>query len=478
MQSRRDQVQAHLFVMGRLASAMLRADPDAPDAPTARTNRGARIGIAVAVAMAVIVAIYGLIKPGGRTDWRKPGTLVVVKESGARFLYLGGALRPVLNETSARLLAGDRMSVVQVHRSSLSHAARGAPVGLVGAPDELPDPAALTAVPWLACGTRSPNGSGGITPRLTLLVGPTAEGTPLTAGEGVLVGTPDGAVYLLWRGFRMRLDQSRGAVQALGYADATAYPVSPMLLNALPAGPDLTAPPIQGRGRTGPSLAGRSTRVGQLFAGPGGHYVLTESGLVPLSGTLFALLRGAPGTQRDAYRGKAVTPAAIGPQDVAAHEAPGSAWFSVALPADPPGLVTVGEDQGVCADVRPSAGRPTTSVTLLKAAAESGGPPAAEPGVLPACTAADRIGVRPGGGSLVRALSGGGAGQTEYLVTGAGVKYPLPSADAAGRLGYGAAPVAVPDGLLRLLPTGPSLDPATLARNGVVGPPAATVTCG
>lgn len=35
MQSRRDQVQAHLFVMSRLASGMLRAEPDAPDTPAA-----------------------------------------------------------------------------------------------------------------------------------------------------------------------------------------------------------------------------------------------------------------------------------------------------------------------------------------------------------------------------------------------------------------------------------------------------------
>lgn len=38
MQSRRDQVQAHLFVMSRLASGMLRAEPDAPDTPTGRTT--------------------------------------------------------------------------------------------------------------------------------------------------------------------------------------------------------------------------------------------------------------------------------------------------------------------------------------------------------------------------------------------------------------------------------------------------------
>ena len=43
MQSKRDQVQAHAFAMGRLTSGMLLADPDAPESPLARTTRGAVI---------------------------------------------------------------------------------------------------------------------------------------------------------------------------------------------------------------------------------------------------------------------------------------------------------------------------------------------------------------------------------------------------------------------------------------------------
>lgn len=44
VQSRKDQVQAHLYVMGRLSSGLLRDDPDSPDTPTARTWRGVRWG--------------------------------------------------------------------------------------------------------------------------------------------------------------------------------------------------------------------------------------------------------------------------------------------------------------------------------------------------------------------------------------------------------------------------------------------------
>lgn len=125
MQSRRDQVQAHLFVMSRLGAGMLRGEPDAPDLPTRRTTRGVRTGLFIAMLIALVMGLYGAIKPGGATGWAKPGTLVVVKETGARYLFIGGELRPVLNQASARLVAGEKMTVSQVGLNSLKAAPRG-----------------------------------------------------------------------------------------------------------------------------------------------------------------------------------------------------------------------------------------------------------------------------------------------------------------------------------------------------------------
>ena len=73
MQSKRDQVQAHMFVMGRLTSGMLRADPDAPESPQGRTNRGVAIGVIIAVLIAAGSFVFGLIKPGTKDSWRAPG---------------------------------------------------------------------------------------------------------------------------------------------------------------------------------------------------------------------------------------------------------------------------------------------------------------------------------------------------------------------------------------------------------------------
>ncbi|MFC8448885.1 type VII secretion protein EccB [Kitasatospora sp. NPDC057223] len=481
MQSKRDQVQAHLFVMGRLATGMLRGEPDAVDTPAGRTSRGSVLGLAVAVLIAVGVALYGLVVPGGATGWRKPGTLVVVKESGARYLFLDGELHPVLNEASARLLAGDQLVVDQVSVKSLDGTPRGVPVGIQGAPDGLPTAARLTGAPWYACAQSRPAPSGSRIPGLALAVGADRPGERLTEDQAVLTAAPDGAEYLLWHGRRLRLDTRAGARQALGYASATPYPVTTAFLNALPAGPDLGAPEIEGRGNPGPTLATHPTRVGQLFTGPGGDpYLLTASGLAPLGRTMFELLRGDSRTQHGAYGDAAVVPVVLGPIDLAAHPAPAAVTAGLAgqgLPAAPPQLLNVPQGKGVCAELRLGEQAPATAVTLLPDAAVTGLAPAAQPGVEPACAGADAIAVAPGGGALVRALSGAGSGSTLYLVTDTGVKFPLASAEVAKQLGYAAAaPPAVPDALLTLLPTGPSLDPALLT-GAAPAPVAAQPAC-
>ncbi|MEU4265531.1 type VII secretion protein EccB [Streptomyces argenteolus] len=469
MQSRRDQVQAHLFVMSRLGAGMLRGEPDALDLPTRRTTRGVRTGLFIAVIIALVMGLYGAIKPGGATGWAKPGTLVVVKETGARYLFVGGELRPVLNQASARLVAGEKMTVTQVGLNSLGTVPRGGPVGIVGAPDGLPAASALARGDWLVCGLVAATATGRPGPVVSVAVGPAGTGRALGPGQGVLVTASDGTGHVLWQGRRLRL--GAGAGTALGYRTATPFPVASAYLNSLPAGPDLALPEIAGRGRPGPALAGRETRIGQLFTGPGGEpYVLTQKGLAPLDRTRFELLRGDPRTQREAYAGAPAVAVAVGAADLAAHPAPAGILPDAGLPATPPELVEPGAGQGVCTAVQPSAeGGPGTLVTVADAARVTGRPVTPQPGVTAACGAADLVSVRPGGGALVRALSGAGAAGTTYLVADNGVKYPLPTPESAKALGYaGAAAVGVPATLLTMLPSGPALDPAALAAAGVV----------
>ncbi|MFI9005904.1 type VII secretion protein EccB [Actinosynnema sp. NPDC053489] len=481
MRSRRDQVQAHLFVVRRLRTGMLRDDPEDPDPPVNRTTRGVVIGLVVAFLVALGVGVYGFIVPGGATGWRQPGTLVVVRGTGSRMLYLDGELRPVLNQSSARLLAGKELVVDVVDERSLEGVPRGAPIGVVGAPDALPAPSTVDGAEWLVCGTVTTGPGGKAAARTSLGVAVGHRGRGLAEGEGAVVSAPDGSVSLLWHGQRLRLDTAHGAVSALGYDAVTPFPVSAAVLDALPAGPDLAPPPVPGAGRDGPVLAGRPTRVGQLFTGPGGEpYLLRADGLLALTELQRDLVRGDPRTQQAGYAGGPVVPGPVGPDDLAAHRAPAEASAARdGLPTTAPRPVPIGSRQGVCAEVRPRGDSPVTAVTVVGDGEVRGAEPTAEPGVRPACVPVDEVVVRPGGGALVRALpAAGGPGGTAFLVTDTGRKYPVPDDRSAAQLGYAlSSAVGLPAALTAALPTGPALDAALLAARGVV-PPGPGGACG
>ncbi|MET9535484.1 MULTISPECIES: type VII secretion protein EccB [unclassified Streptomyces] len=471
MQSRRDQVQAHMFVMGRLSSGMQRAEPDAPDTPTARTWRGIIWGLLAATLAALVTTLYGLISPGGATSWRTDGALVVVKDSGARYVYVGGTLHPVLNEASARLLAGDKMTVQQVAAASLGDTPRGTPLGIVGAPDGLPK-GSLDRGTWSVCAGRKDTGTGATGTVTSVVIGAEPAGSGLGARDGVLVSSPHGGAQILWQGRRFAVDTKHGGAAALGWAGTAPYPVGDAFLASLVAGPDLAPPPVPGRGGAGPRLAGAASRTGQLFTADGGqHYLLRKDGLVPLTDTLHRLLLGDPRTQAEAYGGGAVRERPVGAADLAAHQVPASAGASLAadLPPTAPHPVSAAAGQDVCARVASRGSGHTTTVALVAAAQVPGGAPDAEPGVRAGCLAADSVWVRPGAGALVTAHSTAGTGSTRYLVTDAGAAFPVPDDDALKQLGYPASEaVRLPAPLLDLLPAGPSLDPQALARGGIV----------
>lgn len=89
-----------------------------------------------------------------------------------------------------------------------------------------------------------------------------------------------------------------------------------------------------------------------------------------------------------------------------------------------------------------------------------------QPGIAPGCPTPDLVGIASGRGALAaaRPVGGGGASTTRYLVTDSPAKYPVLDDAALTALGYqtGQA-VPVPTSLLRLLPSGPVLDPEAAA---------------
>lgn len=461
MQSRRDQVQAYFFVVGRMVSAVTHGRPDALVAPNRRLSTGTVLGVLLAALIAAVFGIYGLFVPGGDTSWRAPGAVVAVEDTGARFLYLDGQLRPVLNYASARLAGAGASPVVSVAQSSVAGVPVGRPIGIPGAPDALPAAKNLDPGPWTVC-ARPPESAAGGTPTVTLLLG-RSPGTVLGDDQGLLVATPDDTRYLLWQGRRHRLTDP-AVVQVLGYGRTTPVPVTPAWLNPIPVGRDIGVPPTDGAGAAGPAVDGRPTRVGQVFQvhnpalGGDQFYLLRPDGVAPVSPTAAALVLAAPATAA-AYPGTAPVPVPLGPAGMTGLPVSAGTDLVDGLPTTPPVAATPPGDAVPC--VRYTPGAATASVELRRRTeVDAGAVPTARHAV---GTTADRVSIPGGSGVLARPA--GAAGGT-VLVTDVGVRFPLADDRTADALGYSGAPVtSIPPALLDLLPTGPVLSPAAALRD-------------
>ncbi|AWK12161.1 type VII secretion protein EccB [Streptomyces spongiicola] len=499
MQSKRDQVHAHGFMMGRLSSGLLTADPDAPESPLGRTTRGTVFGVLATLLIGAGATVYGLLNPGGNDGWRDGKHLVVNRDTGARYLWTGtdGVLHPVRNYVSARLVGGSDLATEDVRTASLRDVPVGSAIGVPGAPDALPEPGRLDGGAWHMCvtgpegalpDTSGPAAGTGVDEpgTTTLVAGAPLESRGVGGDRAVLVRGPNGAEYLVWRGSRLPLDEDSDARNALGYGSRQPIAVSAAFLDALAPGPALEPPPVPGRGGRGPALGGQASRIGQLFEVrvPGGdstYHLLREDGLVPLTRLGAALVLGDPATQKHAYRGRSPEVRAVGADALREHGvADTGAAKSPELPDEPPVPQSVPRGTALCAQVDGDDGGATIGTVLapLTGLAPLAVPEGTPGPMEPACAPVDATVVRPGRGALVRALhaSGSAHAATTYLVAENGVKYRVSAKESLEALGYGAGDIAsVPAPLLAALPTGADLDRA--AATGAAEPRVTAPDC-
>jgi type VII secretion protein EccB len=463
MQNRRDQVQAHAFVVSRLVSGLLRAEPDAQFSPLRRFVIGTMAGVLLGALALAGFGVYGVFSPGGNKAWKQAGALIVEKETGARYLFVDGQLHPVLNYASARLIIGGEPVIVRASRNSMRGVPHGLPVGIPSAPDYLPDLARLDGSNWQVCSSLHPDANGTDRPRVTVMIGAQPAGRPLGREAALLVRAPDAALYLAWNSHRLRVP-APATLTALGYAAAVPHPVGWAWLNSLPGGPDLTGPAASDAGQPGPDVDGHKTVVGQIFKVGGGagadaqYFTARRDGFAPVTPLTAALLLGDPAAGKS-YPGGVVGALPLTPAGLAAAPRSRDQLINQDVPASPPRLAEVGGGDSPCIGIAMDAvNGPAVRVGL-------GSVPAADSSIALPSTGdallADRVVVEPGCGLLIRDQPGPGipAGAL-YLLVDNGVRYPIPSDDAAGFLGYkNARPTPVPGLLLRLVPAGPPLDP-------------------
>ncbi len=464
MKSRRDQVQAHAYVMGRMTAALVHGEPDAPESPMRRTSLGSFGGLLLGALAIAGFLIWGLIAPPSTPGKFTEGELIAVKQTDSRYIFARGTLHPVLNWSSALLLENGNPAMTSVTAAALTQVPQGQPVGIAGAPDDLPAQTAVNKGSWLVC-SQPGHGKQQV---VSLAIGLPAESSEVPLGYGVIVAAPDGSRYLLYDGYRMRLDAPWLAA-ALGLERAPVINVSAAWLNAVPTATDLRPVPVTGRGAAGPVLGGRATRVGQILAdsnigSASQFYLVVAGGVTPVSATQAAVVISDPATI-SAYPGATANPVPVSPGAIAtAHVINQTLPDAASAPQAPPSSYVPTGRQVPCMDYAATgAGAPT----LVFAAPLSGAPAAqglTDVAVSP--QSASLIEVGPESGALVRPQAAPGvSGTALFLVTDAGVKYPLPSATAAAALGYRSRLAArLPAGLLGLLPTGPALDLSALRK--------------
>ncbi len=473
MRSRRDQVQAHAYMVGRLTSALVHGEPDAPESPLRRTGLGSFGGLLVGTLLVAALLAWGLISPVSKAAVLTAGELVMAKETGARYVYARHELLPVLNWSSALLLTGGKQAMTVVPTVTLAGIPHGQPVGIVGAPDTLPAADAVNKGAWLVCALSAGQAEVSVT------IGIPTPVTPPPPNGALLVGA-QGDEFLIWHGQRLKLDASWIA-SALGLGRASVTEVSPAWLNAVPAGPDLRPISVPGRGGSGPTIGAVPTTIGQVLVtsnvGSPSEFYLAEAGaLVPITAAQAAIVLGDP-SSAGSSSGATGAPVSVSPAAMAHAPIAGQNLAdTVDAPSAPPRDDSAGP--GVpCMDYRSASyhgasyhgasyhGAGGVPAQFVFAVPPPGSPRALySPGVSGSSQTANLIDVAPGGGAFVRSQAAPRVGgESLFLVTDAGVKFAVPSASAAAALGYRAGrAVAMPASLLGLLPTGPALDLAPM----------------
>lgn len=471
----RDQVEAYNYATRRQVLALLKGDDAVSLDPRRRLNRSLFGGLLLGVIVLAAAGVAGFLSSGGSTSVPTSG-VIVDADTGATFVRDGNLLHQTLNMTSAKLIAGPQ--VTKVSSSALRSLPRGLQVGIPGAPDVPPPSSRLTAGAWSVCTIEAQAASA--SGQVVVSVGAPVP-TPIPESGGIVAQTPDGTEWLLDNGQRYKV--TTAAAGLLGLNQAAPLSIDPAVLDLAPEGQPLVVPKIPGAGHQPSVSLPFHPLVGDLWKVDNGTnrpglYVVTQDGIAAVDPFAFQMLL----TERTPRTVQAGDLQSVPVRTSRLPEIP-AGWPSQAPgnPVPPPA-----SGQPFCISYDPRA-QPAAAWTVAWPVSFSTparvplGPHAEQVSAsgtrLP--TAATAVAVPAGGGALVKAVGSGGVDSVYTLITDSGLRFSIADADAVRRLGYDTnAAVRVPLSFVRLLPAGPSLDPAAAAAEdaGAAEAPAATAS--
>ncbi|PJE22105.1 MAG: type VII secretion protein EccB, partial [Mycobacterium sp.] len=301
----RHQVTGWRFVMRRIASGIALHDTRMLVDPLRTQSRAVLMGVLLLVTGLLGCFVFSLIRPNGQVS---NNTVLADRSTAALYVRVGDQLHPVLNLTSARLIAGQPVNPTTVKSAELDRFPRGNLIGIPGAPERMVQNTSRDAA-WTVCdGVSGQPGRGARSTGVTVIAGqPVTDGAraaAISAGQVILVDAASSGgngTWLLWDGKRSRIDLADHAVtNALGLGtDVPApRPVAAGLFNAIPESPPLAAPLIPNAGVPAafavPAPIGGvvvSYAVDRSAADTVTYYAVLPDGLQPISPVLAAILR-------------------------------------------------------------------------------------------------------------------------------------------------------------------------------------------
>ena len=416
------------------------------EADPLRTHRLSLLaGCACAVAVGVVTVALAVLRP-------MPGEapLVMSRQSGELFVRVGDDLRPVANLASAYLILGHPATPRLLDGAGLAGVPRGPVLGIPGAPRSIGAAMAPADPRWTVCDDRD-----GAT---TVTVAGSDEPAEVPTDRAILVSASDGSPYLLYDGRRASVDPGDRVIARTLHLDGVKpRPVSSSLLNAIPEVPAISSPRIPAAGeRSGVAglLTGAIVRTAR--AGFDEYYVVLREGLQRVGRLTADLIRFAH-SEGDAEV------VSVAP-DLVAGSAVADTLPVGTYPSDAPALLEVAGD--LCATWRSGRvgiaggdGHPARRGGVTLAAADGNGPNVDVVRV----PAGHRVDVTAGMLTTDTGTSG------RYLITDAGIRFPLRDSATAIALGLETAPAQVPWAIIAALPAGPELsrDAASVSRDVV-----------
>ncbi|MFL0275016.1 type VII secretion protein EccB [Mycobacterium sp. SMC-19] len=357
------QVSGWRFLVRRIASGLALHDTRMLVEPLRTQSRSVLMGVVLLATGVAGSFVLSLIRPGGSAG---NDPVLADRSTSALYVRVGDELHPVLNLTSARLIAGRPVNPTAVKAAVLDNFPRGNLLGIPGAPERLVQNADADAN-WTVCDAASGSATG-----VTLIAGRLdtdgSRADALDAQHAVLADNGAGA-WLLWNGKRSRIDLGDRAVTAALGLDAGASkprPIAPGLFNAIPEAPALVAPVIPDAGNPLPFALPVPVAIGSVVVAheiddssdtARQYYAVLSDGLQPISGVVAAVLRNTDSQGLD-------RPPVLGADDVA--RLPVSRLLDVSrFPEQPVRVVDAVSAPVTCAHWSRPFGASTSSLSLL-----------------------------------------------------------------------------------------------------------------